>query len=83
MPGLCYSMGDQGLRLQIPTGEQGRLLVPEGYIKQVGQLDVVWVLEDGALVRRFIRRGRRFDEGVAVVSGLRAGDELVRPSAGN
>lgn len=67
-------------KIRIPTGEQERLLVPESYIKQVGQLDVVWVVENTRPVRRFIRRGQRFNEDVEIVSGLWAGEKLVRPS---
>ena len=66
-------------RIRIPAGVEELLLVPLSYIKQLGQLDVVWVLEDNIAVRRFIRIGQVHADQVVVVSGLTAGEKLIMP----
>ena len=66
-------------RMLVPAGERSRLLVPAQRVAQVGQLDVVWVAEEGAIVRRFVRLGRPVgQEMIEVVGGLAEG-ELVMP----
>lgn len=65
-------------RIRIPAGETDQLLIPESTIRQFGQLDVVWVLENDTPVRRFIRLGKRYEDGrVAVISGLSDGEKLL------
>ena len=66
-------------RIQIPTGKQQQLLIPQDYIKQVGQLDMVWVLENAIPVRRFIRIGQWHGDQVTIISGLSASEELIAP----
>ncbi len=67
-------------RLRIPQGEEQVLLISKGYLHQVGQLDVVWVLQDGQLVRRFVRLGQRYPDGrIKIIAGLQAGDQIVLP----
>ena len=66
-------------RIQIPLGKQQQLLVPQEYIKQVGQLDMVWVLENAIPVRRFVRIGQLRGDQVTIISGLAAGEKLVAP----
>lgn len=66
-------------KLRIPSGKQAQLLVPPAYIKQVGQLDMVWVLENSVPVRRFIRVGQHYDKQMKVISGLSTGEKLIAP----
>jgi len=66
-------------RIVIPSGKQDQLLIPTSYIKKMGQLDVVWVLENGNPVRRFIRIGQQSSDNVLVISGLTIGEQLVSP----
>jgi RND family efflux transporter MFP subunit len=66
-------------RLKVPGGERSRLLIPVDRVARVGQLDVVWVADDGRVLRRFVRLGRAAGEGqVEVLAGLEEG-ELVMP----
>ncbi|MGY6276054.1 efflux RND transporter periplasmic adaptor subunit [Methylomonas sp. MgM2] len=68
-------------RLRIPQGEEQVLLMPEAYLQQAGQLDMVWVLQDGRIVRRFVRLGQRYPDGrIKILAGLQAGDRVVLPS---
>lgn len=68
-------------RIRIPSAKQEQLLIPSAYIKQMGQLDVVWVLENNMPVRRFIRVGLKSGNNVLVISGLSADEQLVLPSS--
>lgn len=66
-------------RMQVPAGDRTRLLIPADRVARVGQLDVVWVAEQGRVLRRFVRLGRPADAGmVEVLAGLAEG-ELVMP----
>ena len=68
-------------RLRIPQGEQQVLLIPEAYLQQAGQLDVVWVLQEGQIVRRFVRPGQRYPDGrIQISAGLQAGDQIIMPT---
>lgn len=68
-------------RLRIPQGEEQVLLIPEAYLQQAGQLDVVWVVQDGQILRRFVRLGQRYPDGrIKVMAGLQAGDQVVLPA---
>ena len=68
-------------RFHIPLAADTVMAVPPACLGQVGQLDVVEVLEEGRIVRRFVRLGRTLpDRGlVEVISGVEAGEQLVCP----
>ena len=65
-------------RVYIPAGSRRHLCLKEGAIDRIGQLEFVDVVhDDGSLERRFIKTGRRGDEGrVEVVSGLDANEQV-------
>lgn len=68
------------VRIRIPQGEEQLLSIPQDYVHQVGQLDVVWILNNGQIERRFVRLGRTLPDGqIKVVSGLSGGEQLVPP----
>ena len=65
-------------RLLVPAGTGKQLLIPADRVVHVGQLDLVWVLEDGQSYRRFVRIGQFVQDGqVEVVSGLAEGDMVL------
>jgi RND family efflux transporter MFP subunit len=67
-------------RLHVPAGERRRLLIPADRVATVGQLDVVWVQDNGRSVRRFVRLGQPAADGmVEVISGLAAGEAVLPP----
>lgn len=66
-------------RILIPAGKQQQLLIPSSYIKKMGQLNVVWVLENNHAVRRFIRIGQESGDKTLVISGLSSGEKLISP----
>lgn len=67
-------------RLRIPQGEEQVLLIPQNYLHQVGQLNVVWVVQDGQIVRRFVRLGQSYLDGrIKIIAGLKAGEQIILP----
>jgi RND family efflux transporter MFP subunit len=68
-------------RIQIPLQKEQVLVIPRRAVRNVGQLELVDVVENGTISRRAIRTGRRAlgeskDE-VEVLSGLRAGERVL------
>jgi membrane fusion protein (multidrug efflux system) len=64
-------------RMLIEDGTEDVLLLPRDYVKSYGQLDMVWLLKDGKLSRRFVRLGKSQLNQVEIVSGLNSGDTLA------
>jgi hypothetical protein len=65
-------------RLQIPMGSREALVVPASAVVDVGQLEMVLVVEQGFVRRQFVRVGRRLVDGqgremAEVLSGLEPG----------
>jgi len=81
-------------RILIPLPKEQVLVIPRRAMRNVGQLELVEVRDDGHASRRAIRSGRTFkaeevaslaglhegDEYVEVLSGLRAGEQVVLPA---
>lgn len=70
-------------RLWLPTGVRERVLVPEKFVAQVGQLNIVWVVQTNtkgqAVEKRFVKVGLTNEPGMLeVVSGLKAGEYLIQ-----
>ena len=55
--------------------------MPRRAVRKVGQLELVDVAENGVASRRAIRTGRTLDKDVEVLSGLRAGEQVVLSAA--
>ncbi len=68
-------------RLLIPLDEEQVLVVPRQAVQQVGQLELVDVVDAGRLQRRAIRTGRTIDDEVEVLSGLKPGERVILPAA--
>lgn len=69
-------------RMRIPAGTESLLVVPADRVVDYGQLEIVWVLSDGLVDRRFIRTGREVRPGMLeVLSGLEAGEQVLPPPA--
>jgi RND family efflux transporter MFP subunit len=67
-------------RMRIPAGTESLLVIPADRVVGYGQLEIVWVISDGVVERRFIRTGRKVRPGVLeVLSGLRAGEQVLLP----
>lgn len=65
-------------RLLVPAGIEKRLLIPADRVVHIGQLNLVWVYQDGHSYRRFVRIGQLVqDAQVEILSGLEAGDMVL------
>ena len=65
--------------VELPVGERRALLVPAGAVATRSGLDFVTVVEGGAEVARAVVLGEAVGDRVEVLTGLRAGDEVVVP----
>lgn len=64
-------------RVTLPAGEWERLTVPASAVGRRGQMEWVWVVEDGRAALRLIRTGRSWGEATEVLSGLKEGERVV------
>jgi membrane fusion protein, multidrug efflux system len=68
-------------RIEVPVGTADRLWLPRAAIRQVGQLDVVEVVNpDDTLSRRFVRVGAEIRGKIEILSGLVFGDRVALPT---
>ena len=65
--------------VELPVGEREALLVPAAAVTTRSGLDFVTVMEGGAEVARSVVLGEPVGDRVEVLTGLRAGDEVVVP----
>ncbi|MBW2153016.1 MAG: efflux RND transporter periplasmic adaptor subunit [Deltaproteobacteria bacterium] len=65
-------------RLLIPVGQTKKIYIPADAVTHLGQLDFVVVKTGQGPARRYVRLGTRSRDGrVEVISGLRAGEEIL------
>jgi RND family efflux transporter MFP subunit len=67
-------------RVLIPLDDEQVLVVPRAAARNVGQLELVDILDGGRSSRRTIRTGRTFTDDVEVLSGLHEGEQVVVPA---
>lgn len=67
----------QFVRVAIPVRDYDALLIPASAIVTRGQMQIVFVAENGVAKLRLIRTGRMRSEGVEVLAGLEGGELLV------
>jgi RND family efflux transporter MFP subunit len=66
-------------RAIFPLGVQQVVAVPLAAVMERGQLQSVFVVEDGVAHTRLVTTGRRAKDAVEVLSGLNAGEKVVLP----
>jgi len=66
-------------RAIFPLGMQKVVAVPLAALMERGQLQSVFVVEDGVAHTRLVTTGRRTSDAVEVLSGLNAGEKVVLP----
>jgi RND family efflux transporter MFP subunit len=78
------ALGGQGLKtglyvkVRIPTGARDALIIPVSAIVEKGQLTGVYAVDSqGVISYRLIRFGKRFEDNVEILSGLRPGDKII------
>ncbi len=78
-----YFVGDR-LRVWISGGDRTSFVVPASYVQTRFGIDYVQLKRNGAIANVPVQRGRPLPsaeqpDGIEILSGVRAGDELVRP----
>jgi RND family efflux transporter MFP subunit len=68
-------------RILIPLAEEEILVIPRMAVRNIGQLELVDIVEGDRVSRRAIRTGRTLDDDVEVLSGLREGERIVATAA--
>jgi RND family efflux transporter MFP subunit len=68
-------------RIMLPLEDEQLLLIPAETIQRVGQLTFVQVRTDGHLARRSVQLGRKFKDQIEILSGLKAGEQVLLPSS--
>jgi multidrug efflux pump subunit AcrA (membrane-fusion protein) len=64
-------------RAAFPAGYEKRLMMPAAALVERGQLQSVFVIEDGIAQRRLVTAGNREKDRVQLLTGLRAGERVV------
>jgi RND family efflux transporter MFP subunit len=68
-------------RVSLPAGESTALRVPVSAVVRRGQMEMVFVAEDGKARLRIVRTGRRFGDQVELVAGMEGGETVVVENA--
>ena len=66
-------------RAIFPLGTQKIVAIPQGALLERGQLQSVYVVENGVARTRLVTTGRRTAGAVEILSGLNAGEKVVMP----
>jgi len=64
-------------RASIPVGRAESIRVPAGSVLQRGQMEMVFVVQDGAARLRLVKTGKRFGDEIEILSGLAPGDRII------
>ena len=67
----------QFVRLMWPVGSMPEILVPQSAVSRVGQMEKVYVVEDGVARMRLVRTGETHGDRVQILSGLTDGDTVI------
>ncbi len=68
-------------RLMLPLEDEHLLLIPTETIQRVGQLTFVQVMTEVGLARRSVQVGRDFEDQVEILTGLKAGEQVLIPAS--
>lgn len=77
-PGLALRSGMFG-RASFQFGTRNVLSVPAAAVHSAGQVESVFVAEEGRARRRLVTMGAKSDASIEILSGLRAGDKVIHP----
>ena len=64
-------------RVRVPVRERPAVLVAEGAVVRRGQIESVFVVEEGKARLRLVKTGRQIDGQVEILSGLSGGETVV------
>ena len=64
-------------RVRVPVRERPVVVVPLGAVVRRGQVESVFVVQDGRALLRLVKTGRAIDGKVEILSGLNGGESVV------
>jgi RND family efflux transporter MFP subunit len=67
----------QFARIALPVDQATTLLIPKSAVVPFGQMDKVFVLEDGKAQLRLVRTGATTDDQIEILAGIRPGDQII------
>lgn len=67
-------------RIALPMETEELIVIPRSAVKNVGQLNLADVVEEGRLIRRTLQIGRTIDDDVEILAGLTPGELVAIPS---
>jgi multidrug efflux pump subunit AcrA (membrane-fusion protein) len=68
-------------RVSVPVRERPAVLVAEGAVVRRGQIESVFVVEEGVARLRLVKTGRRHNGLVEIISGLSGGEKVASQDA--
>jgi RND family efflux transporter MFP subunit len=81
LPGTIGLRAGQFGRVAMPVGETTALRVPATAVTQRGQMELVFIVNDGKAQLRIVKTGKRMGSEVELVSGVSAGEKVVTDGA--
>jgi membrane fusion protein (multidrug efflux system) len=60
-----------------PTGESEMILVPVDTVRLFGQIERVFLVEEGRAVMRVVKTGARVNDRIQIISGLSSGEAVI------
>lgn len=81
LPGTIGLRAGQFGRVAMPVGETSALRVPATALVQRGQMELVFIINDGGAQLRLVKTGKRIGNEVELVSGVSAGERIVVENA--
>ena len=81
LPGTTGLRAGQFGRVAMPVGETTALRVAGSAVVQRGQMEIIFVVNDGKAQLRLVKTGKHFGREVELVSGVSAGEKVVVENA--
>jgi len=67
----------QFVRLQLSVGQTEALLVPAATVTRFGQMERIFVVDQGRAVLRLVKTGRTIGDRIEILSGVNAGEKII------
>jgi RND family efflux transporter MFP subunit len=77
LPAAAGLRSGQFGRVSVPTGEAKLIVVPKVALIRRGQMELMFVVDDGHAALRLVKSGKILSDGVEVLSGIEAGEQVV------
>lgn len=77
LPASSQLRAGQFGRAAVPVGEAKSIRIPAGAIVKRGQMEIVFVNDQGTARLRLVKTGKTFSDGVEILAGLSDGDVVI------